>query len=126
LKDPKGLDSKPRKDDTAVELQGRIGGLQCAARAGLVDSRAALRVDAPVMSGIDKDLLDMMVCPITHAPVVQSGDWIYSTDEETRYKYPIRDGIPIMLIDEKQVADPDEFRRVMAEAAEKAKQQQKD
>jgi uncharacterized protein YbaR (Trm112 family) len=78
------------------------------------------------MSGIDKELLDIMVCPITHAPVVQSGDWIYSTDEKTRYKYPIRDGIPIMLVDEKQVADPEEFRRVMVEAAEKAKQQQKD
>lgn len=78
------------------------------------------------MSGIDKELLNIMVCPITHAPVVQSGDWIYSTDAKTRYKYPIRDGIPIMLVDEKQVADPEEFHRVMAEAAKKAKQQQED
>jgi len=65
---------------------------------------------------IDAELLKIMVCPITHAPLVQAGDWLYSTDTATRKKYPIRDGIPIMLIEEAQVADPAEFERVMAEA----------
>jgi uncharacterized protein YbaR (Trm112 family) len=69
------------------------------------------------MAELDEELLKIMVCPITHAPVVQVGDWVYSTDPKARHKYPIRDGIPIMLIDEAQVVDQEEFDRVMAEAS---------
>ena len=68
------------------------------------------------MSSIEKDLLEVLVCPVTHAPLVQSGDWLYSTDRNTRRKYPIRDNIPIMLVDESEEADLDEFERVMAES----------
>lgn len=68
------------------------------------------------MTEIDEKLLSIMVCPTTHTPLVQAGDWLYSTDPETRYKYPIRDGLPIMLADEAEVAEPDEFERVMARA----------
>ena len=73
------------------------------------------RADAKV-NKIDEELLRIMECPVARVPLVQLGDWLYSTDPETRRKYPIRDGIPIMLIDEAQVADPEEFGRVMAEA----------
>ncbi|MEK6674742.1 MAG: Trm112 family protein [Planctomycetota bacterium] len=68
------------------------------------------------MSAIDPDLLNILVCPLTHASLVQVEDWLYSTDVATRRKYPIRDGLPIMLIDQSSVADPQEFERVMAEA----------
>lgn len=67
------------------------------------------------MTKISSDLLKIMECPVAHAPLVQLGDWLYSTDAETRRKYPIRDGIPIMLIEESQEAEPGEFERVMAE-----------
>ena len=67
------------------------------------------------MANIDPSLLEIMVCPVAHAPLVQMGDWLYSTDRETRRKYAIRDGIPIMLIDESEVAGLEEFDRVMAE-----------
>ncbi len=67
------------------------------------------------MTEISNDLLKIMECPVAHAPLVQVGDWLYSTDAETRRKYPIRDGIPIMLVEESQVAEPEEFDRVMAE-----------
>jgi uncharacterized protein YbaR (Trm112 family) len=70
------------------------------------------------MAGIDEELLRIMVCPIAHAPLVQAGEWLYSTDPRTRRKYPIRDGIPIMLVEESQVAELEEFERVMAEAGE--------
>jgi len=65
---------------------------------------------------IDAELLRIMVCPLARTPLVQVGDWLYSTDAKTRRKYPIRDGIPIMLIDESQVCDESEFQRVMSEA----------
>ena len=65
------------------------------------------------MGEIDKELLDIMVCPISHAPLKQVGDWLYSTDRETRRRYPVQDGIPIMLVDESEVVEPEEFDRVM-------------
>lgn len=64
---------------------------------------------------IDAELLRIMQCPVGHAPLVQVGDWLYSTDAETRRRYPIRDGIPIMLIEESEVVAEDEFQRIMAE-----------
>ncbi len=69
------------------------------------------------MTKIDAELLRIMVCPVAHAPLVQLDDWLYSVDSATRRKYPIRDGIPIMLIDESEVIDQAEFERVMAEAS---------
>ncbi len=68
------------------------------------------------MADVPKELLEILVCPETKARVVHVGDWLYSTDPATRRRYPIRDGIPIMLIDESEVVDPAEFDRVMAEA----------
>jgi len=68
------------------------------------------------MTLIDDELLRIMVCPQSHAPLVQIADWLYSTDRATRRRYPIRDGIPIMLIDESEVVEPMEFDRVMAAA----------
>ena len=68
------------------------------------------------MNKVDEELLKIMVCPLAHAPLVQVGDWLYSIDSQSRRKYPVRDGIPIMLVDESQVADVEEFKRVMAEA----------
>ena len=67
------------------------------------------------MSRIDEELLAIMECPVAHTPLVQVGDWLYSTDPKTRRKYRIQDGIPIMLIEESQVADPEEFARVMSQ-----------
>ena len=68
------------------------------------------------MTVLNEELLNILECPVAHVPLVQSGDWLYSTDPETRQKYPIQDGIPIMLIEETETADVDEFERVMAEA----------
>ena len=71
------------------------------------------------MTEIDKDFLSILVCPETHAPLVQSGDWLYSTDPATRKRYPIRDGIPIMLIDEAETVDETEWMKVVGEAGRK-------
>ena len=68
------------------------------------------------MAKIREGLLKMMACPVAHTPLVQVGEWLYSTDRETRRKYPIRDGFPVMLIDESEVVSPEEFDRVMAKA----------
>jgi len=64
---------------------------------------------------VDAELLKILVCPESKAALIQVGDWLYSTDPATRRRYPIRDGIPIMLIDESEVVDEAEFNRVMKE-----------
>ncbi len=68
------------------------------------------------MTKIDEKLLEIMACPVAHVPLVQVGDWLYSTDAKTRHKYPIRDGIPVMLVEDAEVVDVEEFDRVMAQA----------
>jgi uncharacterized protein YbaR (Trm112 family) len=68
---------------------------------------------------IDPELMEILVCPQSHARLVQVGDWLYSTDPATRRRYPIREGIPIMLIDESEVVDQDQFREIMQQVQEK-------
>ena len=58
-------------------------------------------------------LIDMLQCPVSRMPVVRDGDWVYSTDSVTRRRYPIREGIPEMLIDESEVVSREEFLAVM-------------
>jgi len=71
------------------------------------------------MAQVDRKLLEVLVCPQSHAPLVCEGDWLYSTDPKTRRKYPIRDALPIMLVEESEEASPGEFDRVMANAKHK-------
>ena len=47
---------------------------------------------------IDKELLEILACPACKAPVVQRDDRIICT--KCGRRYPIREGIPVMLIDE--------------------------
>jgi len=57
---------------------------------------------APLVPGeptlIDKDLLDILACPACRAEVRLEADRIVCTSCGKRY--PVRDGIPIMLIEE--------------------------
>ncbi len=57
------------------------------------------------MNKIDKDLLDILVCPITKTKLLldeENGELI---SKEANLAYPIRDGIPIMLPDEARKID---------------------
>ena len=47
---------------------------------------------------IDKELLDILACPACKADVKLENDKIICT--KCGLKFPVRDGIPIMLIDE--------------------------
>jgi uncharacterized protein len=47
---------------------------------------------------IDKELLEILACPACKAPVTQQGDRIVCT--KCGRRYPIRDDIPAMLVDE--------------------------
>ena len=41
-------------------------------------------------------LQDIIACPKTKAKLICEGEFLISVDPETRLKYPIKDGIPIM------------------------------
>ena len=47
---------------------------------------------------LDKELLYSFVCPVCMADVVLDGDWIVCS--KCNRRYPIRDGIPVMLPEE--------------------------
>ena len=63
-------------------------------------------------STLDPELLKILVCPLTRSPLRQEGDELVASVGGLRY--PIRDGIPILLIDEAKlptgVASLDEFK----------------
>ncbi len=49
---------------------------------------------------IDKELLDIMACPACKKEVKLLDQKIVCTNPDCGLRYPIRDGIPIMLIEE--------------------------
>ena len=66
------------------------------------------------MTEIDSRLLEIMVCPVSRAPLTQVGDWLVSQDAGTRLRYPIRDGIPVMLVEEAQEMSLEDWEAALA------------
>ena len=65
---------------------------------------------------LDKLLLDILACPEDKGPL------LYFEDEDSLYnprlkrRYPIRNGIPVMLLDEAETVDGAEHERLVAKA----------
>jgi uncharacterized protein YbaR (Trm112 family) len=58
----------------------------------------------PALGGdVDPELLAILACPVDKAPVKREGNYLVC--ESCRRHYPIRDGIPVMLIDEALTPD---------------------
>jgi uncharacterized protein YbaR (Trm112 family) len=49
---------------------------------------------------IDPLLLEMLVCPLTKGPLAYNAERQELISRQAGLAYPIRDGIPIMLVDE--------------------------
>ena len=49
---------------------------------------------------IDQALLDILACPACRAAVRVEGDRLVCTNPACGLRYPVRDGIPVMLVDE--------------------------
>lgn len=62
---------------------------------------------------ISKELLDILVCPETKAELVLDGNYLVSTDKNTRRRYRIEDDIPIMLIEESEQLNLEEWSEIM-------------
>ena len=49
---------------------------------------------------IDAELLNILACPACKAAVVLEGEQIVCTNSACGLRYPVRSGIPVMLIEE--------------------------
>ncbi len=58
-------------------------------------------------SGVDPKLLEILVCPLTKGPLTLDAERNELVSKQANLAYPIRDGIPIMLVEEaRQIDDP--------------------
>ena len=60
------------------------------------DALAPLALTADV----DPRLLEILVCPVTHGPLVYDREAGELISQGAKLAYPIRDGVPIMLPEE--------------------------
>ncbi len=60
---------------------------------------------SPEKTGIDRKLLELLVCPLTKAPLEYDAEAQELISRQAGLAYPIRDGIPIMLPDEARVLE---------------------
>ena len=63
-------------------------------------------------STIDPKLLEILVCPLTKAPLTFNRETMELISRQAGLAFPIRDGIPIMLPDEaRPLGDAEKNRR---------------
>jgi uncharacterized protein YbaR (Trm112 family) len=52
---------------------------------------------------IDPELLSILRCPLTRSQLLQEGDFLIA--EVGGLRYPVRDGIPVMLVEEAKLPE---------------------
>lgn len=67
---------------------------------------------------LDRRLLDILACPEDKGPLLyfEADDFLYNP--RLRRRYPIRDDIPVMLVDEAESVDEAEHETLMTRAAD--------
>ena len=67
-----------------------------------------------IIMGFDlNSVKGILVCPKSHTDLVLDGERLVCVDPEVRLAYPIRDDIPIMLIDDAEELSTDEWKSIM-------------
>lgn len=56
-------------------------------------------------SGIDPRLLEVLICPSSRGPLVYDKETNELISKKAGLAYPVRDGVPIMLVDEARALD---------------------
>ena len=63
------------------------------------EAAPAAPAEPPKLGGeVDAELLAILACPLDKQPVTRAGNYLVC--QECHRHYPIRDGIPVMLIEE--------------------------
>jgi uncharacterized protein YbaR (Trm112 family) len=72
---------------------------------------------SPTPNAVDPELLEILRCPLTRSRLKQEGDFLVA--EVGGLSYPVRDGIPVMLIEEAKlpagVSSLEELKRQVGE-----------
>ena len=61
---------------------------------------------------MDTRLLEILVCPVTKAPLVFDAQKQELLCKASRLAYPVRDGIPVMIEEEARTLSDDELARL--------------
>lgn len=66
---------------------------------------------------LDPELITVLACPVDHGAlhVLDDEDALYNP--RLRRRYPIREGIAVMLVDESEIVSDAEHDRIMAKVA---------
>ena len=67
---------------------------------------------------LDPELVQILVCPNDRGEIDYREDEQVIVCRTCGYRYPVRDDIPVMLIDEAETVVDDEHARLMAKAHE--------
>jgi hypothetical protein len=73
-----------------------------------------MSAEAPKRLTIDRKLLDILVCPVTKSVLHYNHDKQELVSYAAKVAYPIRDSIPIMLIEEARELDDAEIAKMKA------------
>jgi uncharacterized protein YbaR (Trm112 family) len=65
------------------------------------------------MTTLDPEFLAILRCPLSLAELVQDGESLVSKDAETRRRYPITDGFPVLLIEEAEELSEGDWKAAM-------------
>lgn len=60
---------------------------------------------------IDPKLLEILVCPLTKVPLRYDSDKQELLSDQAGLAYPVRDGIPVMLVDEARQMEDAEIKK---------------
>ena len=84
------------------KLMAPSGGDDFASRgSGVLPSEPVKSLDeAPLGGEVSEDLLKILVCPEDKGPLELVDDGKFLLNPRNGYRYPIRNGIPVMLIEE--------------------------
>jgi len=65
-------------------------------------------------NALSEELLSILVCPEDRGPLHYVADESVLYNPRSKRRYEVRDGIPVMLVDESTVADDAEHARLTA------------
>ncbi len=63
------------------------------------------------MTQVDPKLLDILVCPFTKNPLRYDRDKAELISDRAGLAFPIRDGVPVMLVDEARRLEDHEYKK---------------
>jgi uncharacterized protein len=69
---------------------------------------------------ISKELLKIIVCPVTKQKLIYSEEGQELVSPEAGLSFPIRNGIPILLVDEARTIHPDRLKKILEKEAKES------